>query len=151
MYKFFIVILLICQAMVVNAQLPQYEGSYNDNPTLQEYFDAAYPHYDKSIIYIFYNNEYCYGCPQAIDMLEKLYYEKYADEYDLYIIDYQNDHEYNFISTYNLSQPLEVVLVRIQDGSSFGYEKIENLQNRIYDKIAFDDYIEYRINSFLGN
>ena len=84
-------------------------------------------------------------------ILEKLYYEKYADEYDLYIIDYQNDHEYNFISTYNLSQPLEVVLVRIQDGSSFGYEKIENLQNRIYDKIAFDDYIEYRINSFLRN
>ena len=58
MYKFFIAILLICQAMVVNAQLPQYEGSYNENQTLQEYFDAAYPHYDKSIIYVFFNNNY---------------------------------------------------------------------------------------------
>ena len=151
MYKFFIVILLRCQAMVVNAQLPQYEGSYDDNPTLQEYFDAAYPHYDKSIIYIFYNNEYCYGCPQAMAMLEELYHEKYADKYDLFIINYQNDQEYSFIATYNLSQPLEVVLVRIQDGSSFGYEKIENLQNWISDKISFDDHVEYQINSFLGN
>ena len=40
----------------------------NENQTLQEYFEAAYPHYDKSIIYVFYNNNYCYGCPQAIAM-----------------------------------------------------------------------------------
>ena len=151
MYKFFIAILLICQAMVVNAQLPQYEGGYNENQTLQEYFEAAYPHYDKSIIYVFYNNNYCYGCPQAIAMLEDLYNRKYANKYNLFVINYQNDQEYNFISTYNLSQPLEVVLVRIQDGATFGYEKIENLQNQISDKISFDDYIEYRINSFFGN
>ena len=84
-------------------------------------------------------------------MLEELYNKKYADKYNLFVINYQNDQEYNFISTYNLSQPLEVVLVRIQDGSTFGYEKIENLQNQISDKISFDDYVEYRINSFLGN
>ena len=30
-------------------------------------------------------------------------------------------------------------------------EKIENLQNQISDKISFDDYVEYRINSFFGN
>lgn len=134
----------------VYAQLPQYQGEYNQNQTLQEYFAAENENYNKSIIYVFYNNNYCYGCPQAIDMLERLYKSKYADKYSFFIINYQNDDEYNFIATYNLNNPLEIVMVKIEDGYSLGYEKIENLQSMISDKISFDDYVSYKIDSFLG-
>ncbi|MBP5399985.1 MAG: hypothetical protein J6Y53_06215 [Alphaproteobacteria bacterium] len=135
----------------VYAQLPQYQGEYDPNQTLQEYFAAEDENYNKSIIYVFYNNNYCYGCPQAIDMLENLYQRKYTNKYSFFIINYQNDEEYNFVATYNLTMPLEVVLVKIEDGNSLGYEKIEYLQDMISDKISFDDYVSYKIDSFLGN
>ena len=133
------------------AQLPQYQGGYNPEQNLQEYFAAAYGNHDKSIIYVFYAPDECYECPRAMTMIEELYRRYYADKYSFFMIDYQNDDEYNFIATYNLSKPLEVVLVRINDGASFGYEKIENLQNMISDKISFDKYVRYRIDSFLEN
>lgn len=135
----------------VCAQLPQYQGEYNPNQTLQEYFTAEDENYNKSIIYVFYNNNYCYGCPQAMNMLEELYQSEYADKYSLFMIDYQNDDEYNFIATYNLTRPLEVVLVKIEDGNALGYEKIEDLQNKISDKTSFDNFVRYKIESFLGN
>ena len=133
------------------AQLPQYQGEYNPNQTLQEYFAEEDENYNKSIIYVFYNNDYCYGCPQAMAMLENLYQNKYANKYSLFMINYQDDDEYNFITTYDLTRPLEVVLVKINDGNALGYEKIENLQDITSDKISFDDYVSYKIDSFLGN
>ena len=135
----------------VFAQLPQYQGEYNPNQTLQEYFAAENENYHKSIIFVFYNNDYCYGCPQAMDMLEKLYQQYYADKYNFFMIDYQNDYEYNFIATYNLSKPLEVVLVRIEDGEALGYQKIEYLENMVSDKVSFDEFVRFRIDNFLGN
>lgn len=132
------------------AQTPQYQGAYNPQQNLQEYFSAAYPNYEKSIIYIFFNNSPCYDCPQTVDLIEKIYNRYYSGEYSLFIINYNNDDEYNFIETYNLSQPLEVVLVRIDDGSSTGYKKLENLQNQISDPVSFTDNFTYQINSFLG-
>lgn len=151
MYKFLLFIGAYFFAIDnVCAQFPQYQGEYNPNQTLQEYFAAEDENYDKSIIYVFYNNDYCYGCPQAMEMLEQLYQKKYADEYSLFMINYQDDDEYNFIAKYSLSQPLEVVLVKIEDGNSLGFVKIENLQNLTSDKTSFDEYVSYRIDSFLN-
>lgn len=151
MFRFLVFIVAYFYAFeCVYAQLPQYQGGYNPNQSLQEYFAAEDQNYDKSIIYVFYNNDYCYGCPQAMEMLEQLYQKKYADEYSLFMINYQDDDEYNFIATYSLSQPLEVVLVKIEDGNSLGFVKIENLQNLISDKTSFDEYVSYRIDSFLN-
>ena len=83
--------------------------------------------------------------------LEELYQQYYSNEYSFFMIDYQNDEEYNFIETYNLSRPLEVVLVKIEDGESLGYQKIENLQNMISDKTSFDEFVRYKIDNFLGD
>ena len=69
----------------------------------------------------------------------------------MFMINYQNDNENNFIQTYNLSQPLEVVLVRIDDGAPFGYTKIENLQNMTSDPVSMKDYFVNEVNNFLGN
>lgn len=142
--------IMVAMAIPLHAELT-YEGAYNPNQNLQEYFDEAAPNYDKSIIYIFYNNNPCFQCPQAIEMIEQVYNEYYKDQYSMFIIDYENDDEYNFIETYNLSQPLEVVLVRVNDGATFGYKKLDNLQNQLSDPTSFSENLQNQINDFLGN
>ncbi|MBR1648324.1 MAG: hypothetical protein IJ689_01835 [Alphaproteobacteria bacterium] len=150
MKKYILAALSVMLPSTLCAQLPQYQGAYNPNQTLEEYFQAENQNYDKSIIYVFYSNNYCYGCPEAMTMLEKLYDEEFSSLYSFFMIDYQNDDEYNFIATYDLHLPLEVVMVKIEDGEALGYEKIENLQDRISDSVSFNDYVRNRINNFLG-
>lgn len=106
-------------------------------PESAGYFDEAYPNYDKPIIYVFFNNDPCFQCPQTIELIEQVYNRNYQNEYSLFLINYQNDDEYNFIETYDLNQPLEVVLVDVADGQSIGYKKLENLQNQISDPGQF--------------
>ena len=147
-----ILLLLMCLiSWSVKAQVLMNRNIDSAQQALQEYFAESATNYNKSIIYVFYNNNPCYNCPQAMSMLEKLYQEYYADKYSLFMINYQDDNEYGFVTAYNLARPLEVVLVRIEDGSAFGYQKIENLQNQTSDNVSFDEYVRYRIDSFLGN
>ena len=136
----------------VQAELT-YQGAYDPDQSLSEYFQKAYPRYNKPIIYVFYNdvNMSCENCPQTIELIERVYNQKYQNKYDLYIIDYGNDQEYNFIQTYNLNQPLEVVLVRVDNGAEFGYKKLENLNYQISDVESFADNLEYQIEPFLSD
>ena len=136
--------------LLLHAELSYQEG-YNPELSLQEYFNQAYPHYNKSIIYIFYNdvNMTCENCPQTIELIEQVYNDSFQNDYDLFIIDYGNDEEYNFIQTYQLSKPLELVMVRVDDGAEFGYKKLENLNYQISDPISFKDNLKFQINSFL--
>ena len=129
-----------------------YQGEYNPDTPLQEYFQEAYPNENKSIIYVFYNdtNMTCENCPQTISLIEQVYDNNYQNDYNLFVIDYGNDDEYNFISTYQLSKPLEIVLVRINDGAEFGYKKLEGLNYRISDPLNFADELKFQIDSFLG-
>jgi len=153
MQKLIWAFLLSCAVILpLKAELT-YEGGYNPELTLRQYFDRAYPEYDKPRIYVFYNdvNMSCENCPQTIALIERIYDENYQDLYDLFIIDYGNDDEYNFIQTYDLNKPLEVVLVRADDGATFGYKKIDNLNYQISDPISFADYFKSQINSFFGN
>lgn len=152
MYKLFWGFLIgLAIAMPLHAELT-YEGGYNPNQNLEEYFQEAYPNYDKSIIYVFYNNNECYACPKTIEMIEQVYNQYYQNQYSLFIINYQNDNEYNFIETYNLSQPLEVVMVQVNDGATSGYKKIENisaLEEETSDPVSFSKDLRYQIDNFL--
>lgn len=141
---------LLCLSFPTAAQVENTDG-YGPNQNLQEYFDESNANYNKSIIYIFFNNQPCYTCAQAISMIEQVYDKNFINQYNLFMINYQNDQENDFISTYNLNQPLEVVLVRINDGASFGYKKLENLEDMISDPVSFDEYLINQINGFLGN
>lgn len=149
-YMLWTVLLSISVVLPLHAEL-SYEGGYNPDQSLQEYFNEEYPHYKKSIIYVFYNdvNMSCENCAQTIELIENVYNENYKDTYDLYVIDYGNDEEYNFIETYQLNQPLEVVMVRVDDGATFGFKKIENLNYQTSDPTSFSDNLQYQINSFL--
>ena len=93
----------------------------------------------------------CYDCPQTIELIENIYNQYYADTYDFYIINYQDDEDYNFIQNYNLSQPLEIVLQQVEDGQMTNFKKLEYLQNQISDPVSFSDNFRYQVNSFFEN
>ncbi len=142
---------LLALGIISNAQAElYYEGGYNPNLTLQQQLAADNPYYPRPIIFVFYNNNPCYECPQTIELIEDVYNANYQGIYDFYIINYQDDLNYNFIQNYNLSQPLEVVLQQVVDGQMTNFRKLEYLQNQISDPTSFFDNLTYQINSFLG-
>ncbi|MBQ2811271.1 MAG: hypothetical protein IJF12_03780, partial [Alphaproteobacteria bacterium] len=70
--------------------------------------------------------------------------------YSMFVINYQEDNEYDFATAYNLTSPLAIVLVKIQDGQALGYQKISNQQNMLS---LWQDYILYlrqQIDNYLG-
>ena len=142
---------LLTLGTISNAQAElYYEGGYNPNLTLQQQLAADNPYYPRPIIFVFYNNNPCYECPQTIELIEDVYNANYQGIYDFYIINYQDDLNYNFIQNYNLSQPLEVVLQQVVDGQMTNFQKLDYLQNQISDPTSFSDNLTNQINSFLG-
>lgn len=150
MYKL-ILLLGLFFSFSVNSQELNYEGEYNPNQSLQGYFNEAYPKYPKSIIYLFYNSEQCDNCPQAMEMIKEVYNQYYLNKYSFYVVNYQTDLEYDYVQAYNLTEPMVVVMVRIENNASTGFEKITGLQNQIYDPISFSKDLRFRINGFLQN
>ncbi len=143
-------LILIAIALPLHAEL-YYEGGYNPNQTLQQQLAEDNPQYPRPIIFAFYNNNPCNDCPQTIELIENIYNQYYANNYDFYIINYQDDEDYNFIQNYNLSQPLEIVLQQVEDGQMTNFRKLEYLQNQISDPISFSDNFRYQVNSFFEN
>ncbi|MBQ8437091.1 MAG: hypothetical protein IJX20_05535 [Alphaproteobacteria bacterium] len=148
-YSLIICLCFLCR--IVSAQFISPKQNYSGMEAINHYFSENSNNRNKSIIYVFYNNNSCPSCLPTIDLIEKIYNSYYANQYSLFIINYQNPHEYNFIETYNLRQPLEVVLVRINDGAVFGYKKLRQLQDEISDPISFTENFRFQINEFLGN
>lgn len=128
-----------------------YEGGFNPNLDFQQYVEAAYPKPQKSIIYIFTNNNPCYEeCQKTLSLIRQVYDDNYANVYDFQEINYETDKEYNYVQAYNLYRPLEVVLVRAADGETLGYKKLDNLENQISDPYSFSQTLEYQIDNYLG-
>ncbi len=150
MRKYLLLLAAMLASFPARAEL-QFQDNNDSNINMQEYFEESRPNYNKSIIYVFYNNEPCENCGQAIELIEQAYNQNYAGQYSLLLIDYQNDQEYNFIETYSLSQPLEVVLQRVDDGATFGFKKLEGLQNQISDPVSFQENFTNQVNNFLGD
>lgn len=117
----------------------------------EQYFQANNQNPDKSIIYIFFNNQPCPNCPQAIDMIEEVYNQNFLNNYSLFLINYGEDDNAGFVQTYGLSQPLEVVMVDVENGEFQGYQKIEGLQDMTPNPQAFNEYFVTQVNGYLGN
>ena len=117
----------------------------------EQYFQANNQNPDKSIIYIFFNNQPCQNCPQAIDMIEEVYNQNFLNNYSLFLINYGDDDNAGFVQTYGLSQPLEVVMVDVENGEFQGYQKIEGLQDMTPNPQAFNEYFVTQVNGYLGN
>ena len=105
---------------------------------------------DKSIIYVFFNNQPCPNCPQAIDMIENVYNQNYLNNYALFLINYGEEENAGLIPQYGLSEPLEVVMVDIQNGEEQGFQKIEGLEYMVSNPQGFDEYFIAQVNGYLG-
>lgn len=135
---------------IVQAGQLIYEGGYNPDLSFRQYVEQAYPKPQKSIIFVFTGNSQCYGCPQTVSLLRQYYNELYTNVYDFQVINYQQDQEYNYIQAYNLNEPLEIVLVKIENGEQTGYKKLHNLQFQYDDPTSFKETFENDVNSYLG-
>lgn len=104
----------------------------------------------QSVIYVFFNNQPCQTCPQAIEMIEEVYNQNFLNNYALYTINYGEDTGSGFAQTYGLSNPLEVVMVDVAGGEVQGYQKIEGLQDMVSSPQAFNEYFISQVNGYLG-
>lgn len=143
-FAFLIGLFAICTIAIAQ------ENNMLETEIQEQYFQEENQNPDKSIIYVFFNNEPCPNCPQAIDMIEEVYNQKYLNNYALYLINYGEDNNAGFIQTYGLSNPLEVVMVDVVNGDVVGYQKIEGLQNMTPDPQGFNDYFVTQIDGYLG-
>jgi len=117
----------------------------------EEYFQQENENPDKSVIYVFFNNQPCPTCPQAIEMIEDVYNQNFLNDYSFFLINYAEDSNAGFVQTYDLSNPLEVVMVDINNGEQQGYQKIEGLQDMTPNPGAFNEYFITQVNGYLGN
>ena len=76
--------------------------------------------------------------------------QNFLNNYRFFLINYAEDSNAGFVQAYDLSNPLEVVMVDIDNGQEQGYQKIEGLQNMIPNKEAFNNYFITQVNGYLG-
>ena len=138
------IILIIIPLLFINKEInAQFIDLSGNNQDIEQYVAQNPQNWDKSIMYVFYNNEYCSNCAQAMEMIYEIYEQNYSNQLSSFEINYGED------NNYNLEWPLQIVLVRIQDGMARGYIKINNPQFWVDDPSYFTQNITSKINNFL--
>lgn len=100
-------------------------------------------------VIIFYSSaNRCETCHDTIDRLISVLKENYNGKLHAYLIDTARHPE--FISAFKLKGPLNLVVIRISDGASFGYRKLSGVQSLSQNPKPFSRRITEFINNFLG-
>ena len=84
-------------------------------------------------------------------MIEEVYNQNYLNDYELFLINYAEDANSGFIEEYNLTNPLEVVMVDVENATPIGFQKIEGLQNMTNNPPAFNEFFTTQVNGYLEN
>lgn len=148
MKQFLTAAILFC-ILPVSQTFAQFIDSSGYTPYIKQYVEEDENNWNKSIIYVFYNNSPCAHCAEAMGLIFNIYQQNYSNDFSYFEINYQETGEFAFTTAYFLDQPLSVVLVRINDGMSRGYYKIDNPQQWLSDKLFFTEQITTAINNFL--
>lgn len=148
MKQFLTAAILFC-ILPISQTFAQFIDSSGYTPYIKQYVEEDENNWNKSIIYVFYNNSPCAHCAEAMGLLFDIYQQNYSNDFSYFEINYQETGEFAFTTAYFLDQPLSVVLVRINDGMSRGYYKIDNPQQWLSDKLFFTEQITTSINNFL--
>ena len=147
--KLFAAAVMIISFMLYQYATAQYINLEGNNPAIQEYVEASEDNWNRPIFYVFYNSQLgCEICADAIEQIYQIYQQNYAQSCSLFEIDYADDPDMK--TAYDLSQPLSIVVVRINDGLARGYYKIENPQNWLSDPFLMQQEITTQINEFLN-
>ena len=119
-----------------------------DEPLLQELYINPKAQ-TKPEVLLFYNTANpCENCEQAITLTIRILRRNYMGKLHLYLIDLAKHPE--FAAAFHLKGPLSLVVIRISDGASFGYTKLETLQSRITAPELYRYELKSFINNFLG-
>lgn len=148
MKQFLTAAILFC-ILPISQTFAQFIDSSGYTPYIKQYVEEDENNWNKSIIYVFYNNSPCAHCAEAMGLLFDIYQQNYSNDFSYFEVNYQETGEFAFTTAYFLDQPLSVVLVRINDGMSRGYYKIDNPQQWLSDKLFFTEQITTAINNFL--
>ena len=106
-------------------------------------------HQNKPIAIIFYNSlNPCQNCNNAINITIDILRKNYPNQIHLYLINLNNHPE--FIYTFKLKGPLNLVIIKISDKASFGYKKITSLQSKTDDLISLNQLITNMFANFLN-
>ena len=143
---------LCCVCILLSSYVVKADNqpSWSDNniePTIENLY--AYPlGKTKSEVVLFYNSTVpCENCSKAITETKNLIADKYPEQFEFYTI---NLAQYPaFKNFFNLFSPLSLVLIKIEDGASLGYKKMENIQYKIEEPITYQQQIDEFINNFL--
>lgn len=146
MLKFLTFILITAAIYPVNAQYIDLSG---ETPFIRQYVQEAPDNWDKSVIFVFYNNAPCPECARAMGMIYNIYEQNYRDMFSYFEINYQEEGEFPMVLAYNLQEPLTVVLVRVSDGISRGFTKLDNMQYWVNDPLYFEEKLTGAVENFL--
>lgn len=106
-------------------------------------------HQTKPIAIIFYNSLVpCPNCNKAIFITSQILRKNYYNLIHLYLINLKFYPE--FIFTFNLKGPLNLVVIKIKDRAYFGYQKITGLQSKTNDIISLNQQITNLFANFLN-
>ncbi|MBR2274409.1 MAG: hypothetical protein IJ864_06270 [Alphaproteobacteria bacterium] len=98
---------------------------------------------------ILYNSAaLCENCSRAINMLVATLKQNYRHRLHAYLIDTKKAPQ--FAVAFSADAPITLVIVRISDGASFGYQKLSGLQSLTDNPSIFSRRIVEFINNFLG-
>ena len=147
--KIFVTVVCFCFGQITQSRA-QYVNLEGNNPAITQYVEASEDNWNKSIMYIFYSDLPCTLCSEAMGKIYDIYEEYYTNQFNLFEIDYTAEDEFGMQESYDLSQPLSIVLVRIQDGQSRGYYKIDDPQDFLGDSFYVKQRLLSEINFFLN-
>ncbi len=128
----------------------QYAEMSSDNSDIEEYVAASPENADTSLMYVFYNNAECTECAEAVKLIYDIYEQYYSNYFNIFSVNYAEDDTYDYAAAYDLSQPLAVVLVRVQNGQPQYRYKIDNPQIWLENADNFTENMLLQINNFIS-
>ena len=128
----------------------QYLDSSGGNAFINKYVSEDVNNWNKSIIFVFYDDQLCATCAKTMGMIYNIYQQYYSGVYGYFEINYGNEDAYQFRMDYDLMTPLSIVLVKINDGMARGYSKIDNPQFWAADPQFFEQQLTTKINNFFN-
>lgn len=134
MLRKFALFCLGCGLFYAVPALAQFNGYYGDNGQ----YNQNYSPNGKPIIFLFYNNEPCDSCDEAMYNIQQAFANNWQGVYNLEMINYEEEEaqgDYTYADAYNLYAPLVMVLQDVNSNGRFtNYLKIP------YDMDNFTPY-----------
>lgn len=97
------------------------------------------------VIILHNSTNFCEHCAQAIDEIITILKQNYRHKVTAYLVDAAKHPE--FATAFHAYDPLSLIVIRINDGAAFGYEKLTGLES----EISSPEELTHRVTEFINN